>query len=215
LKISIKNIDSGTDLYISDLYSINDKVFEKKKISQVIYFSKNLNQPYNNYSIKNFLFFLNNNCINGNVMAISKKLFYNFKKDKIIYNYSHDHLLLLYSFLLDYKIYFSKKKLIIHRIHENNFSVQNTFFMKLIRIIKNFNNNSIKKNNRNIENLKKIIKNKKKVNKINITDFNNFFKYKNFIFDLRSISTFFSLELKKRSLFNTFLFYILYFLKKI
>ena len=215
LKISIKNIDSGTDLYISDLCRINDQVFEKKKISQVIYFSKNLNQPSNNYSKKNFLFFLNNNCINGNVMAISKKLFYNFKKDKIIYNYSHDHFLLLYSFLLDYKICFDKKKLIIHRIHENNFSVQNTFFKKLIGRIKNFNNNSIKKNNRNIENLKKIIKNKKKVNKINITDFNNFFKYKNFIFDLRSISTFFSLELKKRSLFNTFLFYILYFLKKI
>ena len=55
----------------------------------------------------------------------------------------------------------------------------------------------------------------KKVNKNNIIDFNNFFKYKNFIFDLRNISAFFSLKLKKRSLFDTFLFYILYFLKKI
>ena len=215
LKISIKNIDNGTDLYISDLYRINNQVFEKKKISQAIYFCKNLNQPSNSYFKKNFLFFLNNNCINGNVMAFSKKLFYNFKKDKIMYNYSHDHFLLLYSFLLGYKVTFDKKKLIIHRIHENNFSVQNTFFKKFISKIKSFNNNLIKKNNRNIENLKKIIKNKKKVNKNNITAFNNFFKYKNFIFDLRSISAFFSLELKKKSLFNTFLFYILYFLKKI
>ena len=214
LKISIKNIDSGADLYISDLYRINDQVFEKKKISQVIYFIKNLNQSSNNYSKKKFLFFLNNNCINGNVMALSNKLFYDFKKDKIILGL-HDHFLLLYSFLFDYKIVFSKKILILHRVHENNFSIQNTFFKKLIEKIKNFNDNSIKKNNGIIENLKKIIKNKKKVNKNNIIDFNNFFKYKNFIFDLRNISAFFSLKLKKRSLFDTFLFYILYFLKKI
>jgi|LakMenE18May11ns_1017448.scaffolds.fasta_scaffold9868017_3 glycosyltransferase involved in cell wall biosynthesis len=215
LKISTNKIDRGYDLFISDLYRMNNQYLKNYKKSTFIYSNKNLNQPYNNYHKKKFLFFLINNCINGNVMTFSKKLFYNFKKDKIFYNYSHDHLLLLYSFLFDYKILFSKKKLIVHRHHESNFSIKNTFFKRFISIIKKFCNNSIKKNYESIELLRKIIKNKKKINKNNITNFNNFFKHKKFIFDLNSISTFFSLKLHKRSLFDTFLFYILYFLKKI
>jgi glycosyltransferase involved in cell wall biosynthesis len=214
LKISIKNIDRGYDLFISDLYQINDQDLEKNKNNLNIYFKKNLQQSYD-YNKRNFLFFLNNNCINGNMMALSKKLFYNFKKDKILYNYGHDHLLLLYSLSLNYKIFFSKKKLIIHRLHDNNFSISNTFIKNFFSKIKVFNNHSIKKNNTLIEMFAKKIKDKKRVNKNIITDFNNFFELKKFIFDLRSISAFFSLKLYKKSLFATFVFYILYFLKRI
>jgi glycosyltransferase involved in cell wall biosynthesis len=214
LKISTKKIDRGYDLFISDLYLINDHDLEKNKSNLNIDFKKNLNQSYD-YNKRNFLFFLNNNCINGNTMAFSKKLFYNFKKDKILYNYSHDHFLLLYSFLLDYKIFFSKKKLIVWRLHDNNFSKHNTFVKKFISKIKSFNNYSIQKNNAIIEIFGKRIEDKKKVNKNIITDFNNFFKLKKFIFDLRGISAFFSLKLYKKSLFATFVFYILYFLKRI
>jgi hypothetical protein len=121
----------------------------------------------------------------------------------------------LYSFLLDYKIFFSKKKLIAHRLHNNNYSISNTFVKKFLSRIKVFNNHSIKKNNALIEMFAKKIKYKKKVNKNIITDLNNFFELKKFIFDLRSISAFFSLKLYKKSLFATFVFYILYFLKKI
>jgi glycosyltransferase involved in cell wall biosynthesis len=214
LKISTKKIDRGYDLFISDLYKINDHDLEKNKNNLIVYFKKNLKQSFD-YNKRNFLFFLNNNCINGNVMALSKKLFYNFKKDKILYNYSHDHLLLLYSFLLDYKIFFSKKKLIAHRLHNNNYSLSNTFVKRFISRIKVFNNNSIQENNTLIKMFGKKIEDKKKVNKNNITDFYNLFKFKKFIFDLQSISAFFSLKLRKKSLFDTFLFYILYFLKKI
>ena len=214
LKISIKNIDRGYDLFISNLYQINDQDLEKNKNNLNIYFKKNLQQSYD-YNKCNFLFFLNNNCINGNMMALSKKLFYNFKKDKILYNYSHDHLLLLYSFLLNYKIFFSKKKLVAHRLHNNNYSLSNTFVKQFISRIKVFNNDSIQKNNTLLEMFVKKIEDKRKVNKNIITHFNNFFKLKKFNFDLRSISAFFSLKLYKKSLFATFLFYILYFLKKI
>jgi glycosyltransferase involved in cell wall biosynthesis len=214
LKISTKKIDRGYDLFISDLYKINDHDLEKNKNNLTVYFKKNLKQSFD-YNKCNFLFFLNNNCINGNVMALSKKLFYNFKKDKILYNYSHDHLLLFYSFLLDYKIFFSKKKLIAHRLHNNNYSLSNTFVKRFISRIKVFNNNSIQENNTLVKMFGKKITDKKRVNKNNITDFYNFFKFKKFIFDLQSISAFFSLKLRKKSLFDTFLFYILYFLKKI
>jgi len=214
LKISIKNIDRGFDLFVSDLYQITDQDLEKNKNNLNIYFKKNLQQSYD-HNKSNFLFFLNNNCINGNVMALSKKLFYNFKKDKILYNYSHDHLLLLYSFLLDYKIFFSKKKLIVHRLHNNNYSISNTFVKKFFKRIKVFNDHSIKKNNAIIEMFARKIEDKKKVNKNIITNFNNFFELKKFTFDLRNISAFFSLKLHKKSLFATFIFYILYFLKRI
>jgi glycosyltransferase involved in cell wall biosynthesis len=214
LKISIKNIDRGFDLFVSDLYQITDQDLEKNKNNLNIYFKKNLQQSYS-YNKRNFLFFLNNNCINGNVMALSKKLFYNFKKEKILYNYGHDHLLLLYSFLLDYKIFFSKKKLIVHRLHNNNYSISNTFVKKFFSRIKVFNDHSIKKNNTIIEMFARKIEDKKKVNKNIITNFNNFFELKEFIFDLRNISAFFSLKLYKKSLFATFIFYILYFLKRI
>jgi rhamnosyltransferase len=160
LKISIKNIDRGYDLFISDLYQINDQDLEKNKNNLNIYFKKNLQQSYD-YNKRNFLFFLNNNCINGNMMALSKKLFYNFKKDKILYNYGHDHLLLLYSLSLNYKIFFSKKKLIIHRLHDNNFSISNTFIKNFFSKIKVFNNHSIKKNNTLIEMFGKKIEDKK------------------------------------------------------
>jgi hypothetical protein len=59
------------------------------------------------------------------------------------------------------------------------------------------------------------IEDKKKVNKNIITNFNKFFELKKFIFDLRNISAFFSLKLYKKSLLATFIFYILYFLKRI
>lgn len=215
LKISIKNIDRGIDLFISSFFISNNQDLDDTKINNIRYLNKNFlkNSIYHNQ--KDFLFYLNNNCINGNVMALSKRLFYNFKKDKILKEYSHDHILLIYSFLFDFKIFFSKKKLIIHRYHTNNFSIKNTFLKKFFSRNKTFFNNAIKKNNDIIETLKKNIKSKKKFNKNNVADFYNFFKYRKITFDLASILAFFSLKLRKRSLFDTFLFNILYFLKKI
>lgn len=198
IEISIKKIEQGIDLFVC-----NNFIFTQKK-----------NIYYKNLRDNLFLFILNNNIINGNMMCISNKLFKNFKKDIKIINYNHDHLLIIYAYIFNFKIFYSNKRLIFWRHHDNNFSVRRGIFETFLYRKNYFTNNLIKKNNNFIKNFFSSCKNKN-FNKINLFLFKNFVKYKEFKLSFFYISKFLDLKLKKTSAFNTFIFYILYFMRKI